>query len=106
MDTYAADVTAMVKKRDFNNAVRIGHSTGGGEVARNVAHAQAGGVDSRSVNLATGKYAVVEKSKEFTLVQWRLEMEQFRGKTLYGTTGSQEINSNWDAGRSRGIGIS
>src|SRR5690349_8153506 len=34
MDTYADDVAAVVNKLDLKNAVHIGHSTGGGEVAR------------------------------------------------------------------------
>ncbi|MER8440850.1 alpha/beta hydrolase [Mesorhizobium sp. M1312] len=38
MDTYAADVAALVAHLDLRNAVHIGHSTGGGEVARYVAH--------------------------------------------------------------------
>ena len=37
MDTYAADVAALVQHLDLKNAVHIGHSTGGGEVARYVA---------------------------------------------------------------------
>lgn len=37
MDTYAADVTALAKHLDLRDAVHIGHSTGGGEVARYVA---------------------------------------------------------------------
>ncbi|HEY3975240.1 MAG TPA: alpha/beta hydrolase [Candidatus Sulfotelmatobacter sp.] len=37
MDTYAADVKELVDKLDLRNAVHIGHSTGGGEVARYVA---------------------------------------------------------------------
>ncbi|WP_287174238.1 alpha/beta hydrolase [Mesorhizobium sp.] len=37
MDTYAADVSALVAHLDLKNAVHIGHSTGGGEVARYVA---------------------------------------------------------------------
>ena len=37
MDTYAADVDELVGKLDLKNAVHIGHSTGGGEVARYVA---------------------------------------------------------------------
>ncbi|RUV66337.1 MAG: alpha/beta hydrolase [Mesorhizobium sp.] len=37
MDTYAADVAALVAHLDVKNAVHIGHSTGGGEVARYVA---------------------------------------------------------------------
>ena len=37
MDTYAADVAALAQHLDLKNAVHIGHSTGGGEVARYVA---------------------------------------------------------------------
>ena len=37
MDTYAADVAALAAKLDLRDAVHVGHSTGGGEVARYVA---------------------------------------------------------------------
>jgi non-heme chloroperoxidase len=34
MDTYADDLAQLVKKLDLKHAVHVGHSTGGGEVAR------------------------------------------------------------------------
>jgi non-heme chloroperoxidase len=34
LDTYADDLAALVEKLDLKNAIHIGHSTGGGEVAR------------------------------------------------------------------------
>jgi non-heme chloroperoxidase len=34
MDTYADDLAAVVEALDLKNAVHVGHSTGGGEVAR------------------------------------------------------------------------
>ena len=37
MDIYAADVAALAAHLDLKNAIHIGHSTGGGEVARYVA---------------------------------------------------------------------
>lgn len=37
MDHYAADASAVAQHLDLRNAVHIGHSTGGGEVARYVA---------------------------------------------------------------------
>jgi len=37
MDHYASDVDAVVRHLDLRNAVHIGHSTGGGQVARYVA---------------------------------------------------------------------
>jgi len=44
MDTYAADVAALADHLDLKEAVHIGHSTGGGEVARYVARARPGRV--------------------------------------------------------------
>jgi non-heme chloroperoxidase len=34
MDTYADDLAALVEELDLTNAIHVGHSTGGGEVAR------------------------------------------------------------------------
>src|SRR5512138_3673065 len=34
MDTYADDLAALVESLDLKNAMHVGHSTGGGEVAR------------------------------------------------------------------------
>ena len=42
MDTYAADVAQLTKHLNLRDAVHIGHSTGGGEVARDVARAEKG----------------------------------------------------------------
>ncbi|MEU3837698.1 alpha/beta fold hydrolase [Streptomyces microflavus] len=44
MDTYAADVAEVTDALDLRGAVHIGHSTGGGEVARYVARAKPGRV--------------------------------------------------------------
>ena len=44
MDTYAADVAELARALDLRNAVHIGHSTGGGEVARYAARAEPGRV--------------------------------------------------------------
>jgi len=34
MDTYADDLTALVEELDLRDVIHVGHSTGGGEVAR------------------------------------------------------------------------
>jgi non-heme chloroperoxidase len=51
MDTYAEDVKELVRELDLKDAIHIGHSTGGGEVAHYVARAEAGRV-SRAVLIA------------------------------------------------------
>jgi len=43
MDTYAADVAALAAHLELKNAIHVGHSTGGGEVARYVARYGGGG---------------------------------------------------------------
>jgi len=50
MNHYAADAFAVVEHLDLKNAVHIGHSTGGGEVARYVAkHGQPAGRVAKAV---------------------------------------------------------
>ena len=38
MDTYADDLAKLVEALDLKNAIHVGHSTGGGEVARYIGH--------------------------------------------------------------------
>src|SRR5207244_13010293 len=61
MDTYAADVAQLAAHLDLRNAVHIGHSTGGGEVARYVAQHAAGRVAKAvlvgAVATSIGKHA-------------------------------------------------
>ena len=50
MDHYAADAFAVVEALDLRNAIHIGHSTGGGEVARYVAkHGQPAGRVAKAI---------------------------------------------------------
>lgn len=62
MDTYAADVAELVKALDVHNAIHIGHSTGGGEVARYVARAEAGRV-AKAVLLGAVTPVMVQSDK-------------------------------------------
>jgi non-heme chloroperoxidase len=49
MDTYAADVAELAAHLDLKNAIHVGHSTGGGEVARYVARYGSGGRVAKAV---------------------------------------------------------
>ena len=49
MDTYAADVDALAAHLNLKDAIHVGHSTGGGEVARYVARYGGGGRVSKAV---------------------------------------------------------
>jgi type IV secretory pathway VirD2 relaxase len=62
------------------------------------------GAYTRSISLASGKFAVFENSKEFTLVPWRPSFEDFRGKNVSGKVSGSGIT--WElTGRTRGLGI-
>jgi non-heme chloroperoxidase len=62
MDTYAADVAALTDKLDLKNAIHVGHSTGGGEVAHYVARAKAGRV-SKAVLIGAVPPIMVKSEK-------------------------------------------
>lgn len=49
MGTYAADVAELAAHLDLKNAIHVGHSTGGGEVARYVAQYGSGGRVAKAV---------------------------------------------------------
>ncbi len=61
------------------------------------------GIYSKPIELASGKYALIEKSKQFTLVPWRPILERARGQSVSGTMGSNGIS--WNIGKKRGIEI-
>lgn len=62
MDTYASDVADLVAHLDLKNAIHIGHSTGGGEVARYVARYGGGGRVAKAV-LISAITPVMARSK-------------------------------------------
>jgi non-heme chloroperoxidase len=62
MDTYAADVAALTDKLDLKNAIHVGHSTGGGEVAHYVARAKPGRV-SKAVLIGAVPPIMVKSEK-------------------------------------------
>lgn len=49
MDTYASDVAELVEHLDLKGAIHVGHSAGGGEVARYVAKAKPGRVSKAAL---------------------------------------------------------
>ena len=62
MDTYAADVAELTAALNLKNAVHVGHSTGGGEVAHYVARAEPGRV-SKAVLIGAVPPIMVKSEK-------------------------------------------
>ena len=61
------------------------------------------GAYRRPVQLASGKFAIIAKSKEFTLVPWRPVLERQRGKIVGGVMRGSSVS--FDFTKKRGIGI-
>lgn len=63
MNTYAADVAALVAHLDLKNAVHIGHSTGGGEATRYVAQYGGDGRVAKAVLIGAVPPVMVKSEK-------------------------------------------
>lgn len=62
------------------------------------------GTFKETVQLASGKYALIENSREFTLVPWRPVIERELGREVAGLVRGNDIS--WEFGRKRSLGIS
>lgn len=78
-----------------------------GELGLGYAEARNGerieGIYRRPVELASGRYALIEKSREFTLVPWRPVLDRHIGKEVSGIMRGDAVN--WTIGRQRGLSI-
>jgi len=63
MDTYAADVAALAAHLNLKDAVHVGHSTGGGEVARYVAQYGGGGRVAKAALIGAVPPVMVKSDK-------------------------------------------
>lgn len=58
------------------------------------------GLYRRHIDLASGRFAIIEKAREFTLVPWRPVLERHLGKQVSGIARGDSIS--WTIGRQRG----
>jgi len=63
MNTYASDVAELAAHLDLKNAIHVGHSTGGGEVARYVAQYGGGGRVAKAVLMGAVPPIMVKSEK-------------------------------------------
>jgi hypothetical protein len=61
------------------------------------------GAFTGTAQLSSGKFAIVEKSHEFTLVPWRPVIDRQLGREVMGVVQSGSVS--WQLGRQRGLGI-
>lgn len=97
---YRPDLLATLRRRELLRAA--GQLSG--ELGLRFVEAEPGarieGVYRRRVELMGGRYALIEKSREFTLVPWRPALEAQVGKPVSGLM--RESGISWTIGRQRG----
>lgn len=100
---YRANMLGILRRREL---LRVAGQLSG-ELGLPYAEADSGqkvtGIYRRHVDLASGRFAVIEKSREFTLVPWRPVLERHIGKQVSGIV--REGRVSWTIGRQRGPAI-
>ncbi|TGP23346.1 DUF3363 domain-containing protein, partial [Mesorhizobium sp. M2D.F.Ca.ET.232.01.1.1] len=81
---YRADMISILRQRELNRIAGQLSSELGLSYFEVKTGDRLEGKMVRSVELASGKYAVIEKSREFTLVPWRPLLDRHVGKEVSG----------------------
>ena len=97
--TYRGDMLPLLQQRELT---RVAGQLSG-ELGLHYAEIRPGerieGVYQRRIDLASGRFALIEKSREFTLVPWRPVLERNLGKPVAGISRGETIS--WTLGRQR-----
>lgn len=100
---YRRNLLANLRKREL---ARVGAEMAEGKGLPFRAAADGENVSGKftgTAQLSSGKFAVVEKSHEFTLVPWRPVIDRQLGREVMGVVQGQSVS--WQLGRQRGLGI-
>ncbi|MBL28268.1 MAG: conjugal transfer protein TraI [Rhodospirillaceae bacterium] len=96
---YRANVLGLLRRREL---ARVAGQLSG-ELGLQYAESQPGGrvqgIYRRRIDLASGRFALIEKSREFTLVPWRPVLERNLGKHVSGVARGDTVS--WSLGRKR-----
>jgi len=90
-----------LERKDLANAGQDLARELGKPYAASPASGQIKGIYAKAVDRPSGKYAVIERAKDFTLVPWREVLERQRGKSVSGLLRGKTIS--WSFGRGRGV---
>jgi len=97
---YRSDTLATLQRRELQRVA----SGLADELGKPFAQASTGsrisGIVRRPIDLVSGRFAVIERSRDFTLVPWRPVLERQLGSTVSGIV--RENGISWSIARSRG----
>ncbi len=98
--TYRADLLVTLQRRELLRVAGQLSEELDLPFAEAVPGTRIEGIVRRQIDLISGRFALVEKSREFTLVPWRPVLERQIGKPVSGIVRGDGIN--WSIGRGRG----
>ena len=99
---YRRDMLATLRDQEIAKAAgELAASLGKRHVA--AASGEIEGVYRGALQLVSGKFAIVERARDFTLVPWRPVLERELGKSVRGIVRGDTVS--WTIGRSRGPAI-
>jgi type IV secretory pathway VirD2 relaxase len=101
---YRSDLINTLQKRELGHVARQLSQELGLTYVEAGSGERVEGTLRRSIELASRKYALIEKSREFTLVPWRAVLDHHIGQHVSGFMRGDSIS--WSIGRQRGLGIS
>lgn len=61
------------------------------------------GTYRRMLTLSSGRFALIERARDFNLVPWRPVLERAKGQAVTGVVGGEGIS--WSIGVKRGLGL-
>jgi type IV secretory pathway VirD2 relaxase len=97
--TFRANMLAILRRRELMRVASQLSDEFGLDYAEVGSGKRIEGIYRRSIELASGRFAVIEKSREFTLVPWRPVLERSLGKQVSGIARGERIS--WTFGRQR-----
>lgn len=91
--TYRANLLSMLCRREvLRVGAQLANELGLGYVETHTGERVAG-VYRRPVELASGRYALIEKSREFTLVPWRAVLDRHLGEFMRYPSWTQTVRN-------------
>ncbi len=97
--TFRADLVETLRRREVARVAGRLSSELGLAFAETRPGERVEGVLRRSVEMVSGRHALIERRRDFTLVPWRPMLERHVGRTISGMLRGDNVN--WTVGRSR-----
>jgi hypothetical protein len=96
---YAPDLLATLERRELEHEARAIAKRNGLPYRRLIDGEHVRGTYRRALDLSSGRYALIENAREFTLVPWRPVLEHELGREVSGIMRGRGVS--WSFGRER-----